>query len=213
MEKVIIEIFPFIELAPPAQARAIKTLGHINVDENWWDSVYCDFEQIAAILGVTVDLSRTFFSGMDGQGGACNFQGSVDVLRLIEAVEQKAWKEYAPVQEFNFPVIGISPHVLRLLKNGAIRAGAKVRSGRRDISVQAELVIDYSYNLCLNYDNIETALEDLEGSVNGICQELNRFLYGSLKRDYEWRVSDETVRETLLEGERRFLEDGREFLL
>lgn len=72
---------PFAELSEKAKdkAREAYTSGDYPYDD-WWDSVYEDFEQVCTILGIIIDRSKKrlaiYFSGFWSQGDCATFEGS-----------------------------------------------------------------------------------------------------------------------------------------
>ncbi len=57
MRKIELKIYSFSELSEEAQQKAINKLSNINVDCQWWDSIYMDSENIGLKI-TSFDLDR-----------------------------------------------------------------------------------------------------------------------------------------------------------
>jgi hypothetical protein len=55
--------------------KLIEQHRYINVEDNWWDSVYDDFRMICSIIGVDLDKNEPQFSGFASQGDGASFMG------------------------------------------------------------------------------------------------------------------------------------------
>lgn len=57
MRNVRTKVYQFSELSEQAKQKAIETLSHINVDYEWWESIYEDAENIGLDI-TSFDLDR-----------------------------------------------------------------------------------------------------------------------------------------------------------
>ncbi|MBW7891579.1 MAG: hypothetical protein H3C48_11260 [Chitinophagaceae bacterium] len=209
MKQVTIELYQFSELDDTAKNTALDKMRHTNLDYGWWDFVYDDFKTIAEFVGIAVDLNKCYFSGFYHQGQGSSFTASVDIKKLLQGVQTKAWKEHAPDAKLNFPAMDIDKRILDLIQRDIIDTWAQVKPTNREIAITVSIDFNFSYNRCKNYNCIEDELSRLEEDIAEVCKELNHFLFASLQREYEYQCSDIAVAQTIEANEYSFTADGR----
>lgn len=208
MKQVTIKLYQFSELEEDARKTALDKMRDINLDHQWWDFVYDDFKTIAEFVGITVDLKKTYFSGFYHQGQGSAYTASVNIKKLLQGVKTVAWKEYTPKTELDFPVINIDRKILDLIQRDIIDTWAKVEPTDRETSINVLTDLNFSYNRYKNYNCIEDELSRLEEDITEVSEELNRFLFATLEREYEHLITDEAVTETIEANEYSFTADG-----
>lgn len=208
MKKVFVKLYQFSELSDEAKETALDKLRDINVDHNWWDFVYDDFKTIAEFLGITVSLKKTYFSGFYHQGQGSSYTASLNVIKLLQGLKKKAWKEYAPKLDFDFPELKIDSRVIDLIERGIIDTWAEVTPSNKGTSITVSVDLNYSLNRCINYNRIDAELSRLEEWIEEVCKDLNHFLFISLQNEYEYLTSDKAVTETIEAGEYSFTIEG-----
>src|SRR5271165_3112024 len=88
MRIVETSVYEFTELSDAAKDKA-RVWFRETIDDDWWDSVYDDFERICPILGVTLATRAVrlfgggtrqkpciWFSGFASQGDGASFEGA-----------------------------------------------------------------------------------------------------------------------------------------
>ena len=208
MKTIQLKLFTFRELGRTAKQRALTGFRHLNTGFDWWVDEYEDFVNLCATLGISVDRSSLKFSGFYGQGDGSAFSASVDFARLPEAIRQQAWKAYAPLQEFRFPELQVDHRVLRLVENGILPNEMQIIARQRVNGITVNLGI-YVVQEYKTHDNVFEELDQLEEWLRSIADILNRYLYDTLQRQYEFLTADRTVKESILLNEYLFSADGR----
>jgi hypothetical protein len=201
--------YKFSELNREAQLIVVEKYADINVDGEWWEIVYDNFKTVANVLGVTVDLKKTWFQLPPERGSS--YTAEVNVLTLIKSLETKAWENIIPLPNFNFLPLTINKRVISLMESRIIDASASVSAANRESEILVQFDSNYNSNACLNYNNIDAQLSTLEEMVTDACGELNHFLIKELEQDYEYRTSKEQITKTFLVNQYRFSKDGRRF--
>lgn len=211
-----VKLYQFNELSEDAQQKAIDKFRDLNVDFDWWDSVYDDFKMICDTVGIDVDLKKTYFSGFSSQGDGATFTASVDLLKLIDGINNKKYLEHAPnihdeVRSFTPSPCTIDARVLDLIKREWIDVTVSVNARDRSYSSEHEFNSNYTHNECVNYDRIEKQLTDLESWIDDVVSEFDNLLYRLLEKEYEYRTSDEAVKEGIIANEYEFTKDGKQY--
>lgn len=208
MKQISIRLYQFSELDEDAKKKALNKMRDINLDHRWWDFVYDNFKTIAAYIGITVDLKKTYFSGFYHQGQGSAYTASVDVKKLLHGVKTMGWREHAPKVQLDFPAIATDRRILDLIQRDFINSWVKVETTNRDTSVNVSVDLRFSYNKCKNYNCIEDEVSRLEKAITEVCEELNHFLFTTLKKEYEYLSSDAAVKDTIEANEYSFTADG-----
>lgn len=60
MREKVIRLFPFTQLSEEAQEKALESLSDINVDCDWWESVYIDAEEVGLKI-ISFDIDRGLY--------------------------------------------------------------------------------------------------------------------------------------------------------
>jgi hypothetical protein len=211
MRIVKTKVYSFRELDEEAQGRALHRFSNINIDWDWWEFIYEDFKTVTAYFGITVDLKRTYFKGLDGQESGSSYTASVDISTMWNALQNQSWKAYMPDTKFDFPATAIDRRVMKLTQDRVIDAWANVRPSRRETGIRVDFGTGYTYNECVNYNHIENVLSDLKELTTEVCEELNHFLFSSLVCEYESCMSRTAVTAGILRAGIRFLKNGESF--
>lgn len=209
MKQVLINLFSFSGLSEEARQTALDEMRYTNVAHEWWEFVYEDFKILAVYLGIAVDLKKTYFSGFYHQGQGSSFTATVDISKMLDGLQNRSWKQYAPQQDFHFPDTAIGKRIQDLLKRKVIDASASVTPSKRGTAIDVWTDIDYSRNQCVNYERIDAQLSRLEELAEEVCRELNHFLFTTLQSEYEYLTSDEAVKESIECNDYSFTKDGK----
>lgn len=215
MKKVTITTYSFAELSEKAKAKAIDQFRDINTDHEWWDYVYSDFGEICNTIGIEVDLKHTYFNGFSIQGQGATFSADIDLSKLIEGIKNKTWANHAPnlEQDNNFTPspCPVDKRVLKLIEQGVIDLSCGIEHNSRYYSSKVDFSSNYTYNECIDYNNIEAELKKLEDWLKDIAGELDSLLFNLLEKEYDYMTSEEAIIETIEANDYQFLESGKQY--
>jgi hypothetical protein len=213
---VRIKVFKFNELSEQAQKKALEKYYGVNTDFDWWDFVYDKFKAICTLIGVDVDLEKTYFSGFSHQGQGATFTAEIDFAKLIDGINGKAYLAHSPnlhteVPSFSPDPCEVDKRVIRLIKKGNIDIYTDVRADDQPYSSKVEFRSNYTYNECVNYKNIDGQLDQLESWLTDIVSELDNLLFRLLESEYEYRTSEEAIKAAIIANEYEFTQEGKFF--
>lgn len=208
MQQVTLNLYSITEINGKAKETALEEYRYINVEHNWWGTVYDDFAEICKTIGITVDTESIYFRGFYSQGDGSAFDAIVNIPACIEAISNEAWKQYAPNEKLNLTTVEVNKRVLRLFTEQLIDA-PKIVGNTRAYYVTAEQPYDFENYKKTDFSNIENHLENMLSWVKSVGKELNRFLYKSLQREYEGLITDEAVEDAIEANEYVFTSDGK----
>jgi hypothetical protein len=204
------EVFTFDELSDAARdtAREWYRAGHL--DDDWWDTVYSDFEAICGILGIALKTTPVtlmgggirrkpciYFRGFSSQGDGASFE--------IEC--------YAYARGSVARIMAHAP------KDEALHAIARRLAGiqRRNfyrLYARAEQRGFYCHEHTMHIDvrrDDADMTADAEEAVSEALRDLARWLYGCLEREYDYLQSDEMVDEAIIANAYTFTAEGERF--
>ena len=208
MKTLQIKLYEFAELDDKGKKKALSELCDINVDYDWYESIFYDFQAIVRTLGITLTTNNIHFSGFYSQGDGSAFKASVNLPELLAGVKNENWKTYAPLLELDLPVYEADKHLIKLIKNEGIDISPQIIQPTRSYYVRAEMNFQFPYNNH-RFDRIEAELGKLEEWLQAVADKLNRYLYKSLQDDYEYQTSDKAIIEAIEANEYHFTADGK----
>jgi hypothetical protein len=205
-------VYQLAELDETAKDKARAWFREGGFDHDWYDAVYTDFEQVCAVLGITLNArairlwgggSRQepciYFRGFWSQGDGACFEGRYAYARGAPA----KIRAYAPQDT-----------ALHHLADGL-----QAVQGRNfyQLHAQARHRGHYYHEYCM-----EIAVErespvgqdmtpDAEEIVVEALRDLARWLYRQLEREYEYQSSDERIDEAIAANAYTFTETGHRF--
>ena len=209
MKQITVDTFGYDELPADIQKKVLERHFNINLDFEWWDSTYDWFKEIADTIGIEVDLKKSYFRGFYSQGDGSSFTASVDLLELIAGIQAERWKENWPQLELTLPSPTLPARILALIQKGFITVTIQVLPNWRDTSIKVETFIDFEYNACKNYTQVEAALNQLEEWITKVCEAMNRLFYRLLRDDSDYLSSSEAIEETIRAKDYSFTSIGR----
>jgi len=209
MKTITLKLYSFNELDKNAKEKALTTYRDFNVEFDWWDDEFEDFIRLCAYMGIAVTKDSIKFRGFWSQGDGSGFSASVDIPKLISALTNEAWKDYAPQQEFAFPTVQIDRRVLALVANHILSSEPQIICRSRYYGIVVDLGISEVVKDGKTHDNIFEELDKLEEWLRSVAEELNRYLYQTLEKQYEYLTSDSAVKLTMLTNGYLFTADGR----
>jgi hypothetical protein len=210
--------FSFEELSPEAQSHAIEENRDINVSYSGWeDGVTEGFKEDMSEIGI--DDIEISYSGFFSQGDGASFtSGNIDTRKLFNAARIKSTdaldmevenkddkdKEFHDLLDTLEDVglvdrIRIKPEEIRV----NISRGSSHYYHENTVGVNMELWDEpEGWKEPMGFiDNLE---KEITNFIRGKCKEL----YSDLSKEYDYLTSDEAVKETLIDNDNEFYEDG-----
>lgn len=202
-------LYTFDGLSDEAKEKARDWYRSFDVDDDWHEFIYDDFEAVCAILGVTLDTRtvrlygggirqkpRIWFRGFHSQGDGACFEGSY----YYEKAASRKIREYAPQDS---ELHAIADDLQAVQRRNFYRLAAT-------ISHCGFYYHEYSMRISVERDspNYQDMTADAEEAVAEALRDLARWLYGQLEREYEYRISDAVIDEMLIANEYTFTEIG-----
>lgn len=204
------EIFTFDELSEDAQEKAREWYRQGNLDYEWWDTVYSDFETICDILGIV--LKTTPVSLMSGgmRGRPCiYFRGfwsqsdgaSFEVERYSYAKGSSARiMTYAPKDE---ELHTIARRLADIQRRNFYQLYARADQHGRYCH-------QHSMRIEVHRGDAEM-IADAEEVISEAFRDLARWLYDCLEREFDYLQSDEMVDEAIMANAYTFTAAGQRF--
>ena len=201
MRTIRTKVYSFSELSNTAQDKAISQFSDINVDYEWWESVYDDLFELCKTIGIEVDLKQTYFSGFSHQGSGSAFTAHIYVAECLKAIKAEKWKEYAPVDKLEF--YPVTDNMLRLCH----LCSCNIQTANRESSVK----INFDADTCGNHPNIDAVITEIEDFFEDVAQTINNWFYRNLEKEYEYLTGSEAIKETIIANDYEFTIDGNRF--
>jgi hypothetical protein len=204
------EVFAFDELTGAAREKAREWYRQGNLEYEWWDMVYSDFETICDILGIALKTYPVtlmgggtrrkpciYFRGFSSQGDGASFD--VDCYAYargsVARIMAHASKDEA-LHAIARQLAGIQRRNFYRLYASAEQRGFYCHEHTMHIDVRRD-------------DTDMTA--DAEEAVSEALRDLARWLYGCLEREYDYLQSDEMVDEAIIANAYTFTAEGERF--
>jgi hypothetical protein len=204
------EVFTFLELSDEAKESAREWYRQGHLDDEWWDTVYSDFEAICEILGIALKTMPVtlagggmrrkpciYFRGFGSQGDGASFE--VECYSHAKGSSARIMA-YAPNDDELHAIVqrlgGIQHRNFYRLYARADQRGRYCHENTMHIDVRRD-------------DAAMTA--DAEEVVCKALRDLARWLYDRLEREYDYLQSDEVVDESLLVNAYTFTATGERF--
>jgi hypothetical protein len=209
MKTITLKLYSFKELDKAGKEKALTTYRDLNINFIWWDDEFEDFIELCSYLGIAVIKDSIKFRGFYSQGDGSAFSAKADIPKLQDAIKNQSWKNYAPLQEFPFSPTDIDRRVLALVAKNILPGEPQIINRSRSFNVAVDLGIYLINESNKDHDNIFEELEKLETWLRDIANVLNKYLYNSLEKQYEFLTSDTAIKESILTNEYLFTADGR----
>jgi hypothetical protein len=209
MKQITLKLYCFNELDKEAKVKALTTYRDLNVNFDWWDDEYEDFIALCSYMGIAVIKDKIKFTGFYSQGDGSGFSAMVDIPKLLIAVANQSWKDYAPMQEFAFSIPQIDRRVIALVANGLLPGEPQIISRSRQYGVITDLGISEVIRDGKMHENIFEELDKLEEWLRSVAEILNRHLFKSLENQYDFLTNDTAIKESIVTNEYLFTADGR----
>jgi hypothetical protein len=209
MKTITLKLFSFNELDKQAKQNALTTYQDLNIGFDWWNDEFEDFIELCSYMGIAVNKDSIKFRGFYSQEDGSGFSATVDIPKLFIAVANQSWKDYAPMQEFDFEVPQVDRRVMALVAGGLLPSEPQIIGRSRQFGVVTNVGISEVIKDRKTHDNIFEELDKLEEWLRSVAETLNRHLYKSLENQYEFLTSDTAIKESILNNEYLFTTDGR----
>jgi hypothetical protein len=209
MKTITLKLYSFKELDKTGKEEALTTYRDLNINFDWWDDEFEDFIDLCSYLGIAVIKDSIKFRGFYSQGDGSGFSAKADIPKLQDAIKNQSWKNYAPLQQFQFSPTDIDRRVLALVTQNLLPGEPQIISRSRQYGVVVDLGIYVVNDNGKTRDNIFEELDKLEIWLREIAETLNRYLYNTLEKQYEFLTSDTAIKESILTNEYLFTADGR----
>jgi hypothetical protein len=193
----------------------------INVDHDWWDSVYEDFLRVCELLGVDVEHTPRrayrgagrevtvrdpciYFSGFCSQGDGASFSGDYSTVRYdreagklvyVADAAPVAIREYAP----NDTKLHDIADDLCLMRRIYGDVGVKITKRGHYFHAYTMDIGSVEFNDVEDGDDDVPAeiVDVVEATIRDNMRALADWLYDQLETEYDHLTSDEVVAETL----------------
>jgi len=176
-------IYTFEELSDKAKQKAIDNLSSINVDYDWWDSVYEDANQVGITI-TSFDLDRN----RHAESKICNPEETAELILENHGQECETYKtaqafmnEYKPLKA-KFDRI---EEINERFSNHHSKLAYKI--------------FDYG-------EKLENEIDELKDDFKKSITEDYSI---NLQKEYEYLCSDEAIREHIESNDYEFMEDGK----
>lgn len=203
-------VYKFDELSDRAKERARDWWRELESQDSDWSCMYDDFEQVAKIIGITFDTrpvklmgggtryeSKIYWSGFSSQGDGACFEGSyeynLDCARKI--------RQYAPQDE---KLHAIADGLVAIQRKYFYKLQAKITHRGNYYHAYSMDVEVYRDGASSNY----TSEEDACDTITELMRDFANWMYRHLEKEYEYRMSDENVDESIRANEYEFDEQG-----
>lgn len=195
-------VFSFEELSPEAQEKAIEKFRDINVDYYWSEPTIWDWKDKLIEQGFLEPEIQ--FSGFWSQGDGASFTAKVDALKFLSGQTKKIQEKFKPLHD-------------------VLTGESETNDDYKEVKFSIERndhrnVHEYSCGIFAerfgqkeHTKEENELLEELEKLIEEQRLELCREIYKSLEEEYNYRTMESAVKETLIENEYQFLEDGSLF--
>lgn len=98
--------------------------------------------------------------------------------------------------------------MLKLIESEAVSWTLSVKATRHN-SIELQSFLRFNKDHRSNLSNIEASLTEIERMIYKVCQDLNKYLFRSLRTEYEYLTCRETIIETILANAYHFTERGK----
>lgn len=190
MKTIEIKLFEFEELSAEVQAKVIERNSDINIFDDWHDFSLQTFKEELAEVGFTDAVIS--YSGFWSQGDGLSFDAKIDIDKFAETINEK--------------------RIAKLINNGEIGEFEICKtSNANHYSHKYTRYVDSPYLHSNKHKNLESVLEAFKEKINDKRLELCNKYYRSLETEYDSLRTEQAIKETIIENEYTFLENGQRF--
>lgn len=178
-------VYKFSELSPDAQKKAIDNLRDINTDYDWWD--FTGPNHLLATKGF--EDAKISFSGFWCQGDGASFTARINLETYLK--DRPKFRRLIP-----------------LAKEGYI-AFKVIRGSSNYVHENTCRVEDYCTGIDARHNLLSRLIGELYADLELERYNLSREIYRELEEDYNYRTSDEAIKETIEANDYDFTENGK----
>lgn len=210
MKTLRIKVYTFDELSDAAKEKARAWWRDCENQDFDTDFLYEDFERVAKILGVEFDKRRVdlyggghryapkiWWTGFYSQGDGASWEGSYAYAKGCA----KEMRRYAP-KDAELHRIADELAAVQKVNAYQVRALAKHRG-------------HYYHSGCMEVDVFHNRDRELDGRfqdrVTQVLRDFADWMWKQLRDEYEYRMSDEQVDESIRINDYTFTADGARF--
>lgn len=209
----------WLVLSKERRSKLLKENRNVNVEYDWWDSLFEDFVEQLAEIGITVDTHEVklmngktrqdpsiYFSGFWCQGDGAYFEGRVsDWPKFLAVLGKESWAFWA--YEYNWTASSSKAYGNNISVNSELAAPENPHDEEEDpLRFHAWSVI--------NLPPSEADLAALESKIEDKFNELASELYNDLEAEHDYQTADEQVVDWVLshlDDEELIGEEAEEF--
>lgn len=202
-------VFMFDQLSDEAKARALEKNYEVNVDHEWWDSVYDDAVMMAAVMGIDISCRRgssqaaIWFSGFSSQGDGACFEGQYSYKKgALKALKSEASAGYKDQQTGQWVTIESNVELHRICKG--LQDAQRGHFYKLEADVKQRGHYNHSGCTSIEVSHAEDLSRDIGDAEDDIAQLLRDFMdwiYARLNAEYDYLTSEEQVKEALVDVE------------
>jgi hypothetical protein len=211
--------YSFEELSPEAQENALDNSRYINVDHGWEDVVTEEFKENMRKIGI--DDIMILYTGFSSQGDGASFTSDdIDTRKLFDAIGIKSSKalnmetddERSDGENKNFyDLLDTLEDIGQVDRNRIKPEEIRVWIVRTDSNHYHYNTVRANVEIWEEPDGWEEPYgftAELEDKVTEYIRGLCKDLYRDLEKEYDSQISDEAVKETLMDNDYKFDEEG-----
>jgi hypothetical protein len=194
----------------------LDTHRDINVDHDWWGSVYDDFQQICEIMGIELETHPVklmngklrydpdiSFSGFWSQGDGASWTGRYRAQGLVPTTYEPLptydlapakIREHAPNDEELHRIADELCFLARIYGPTTAKVGRNCTRYSHEMTMQIDEWEPYFEE---HEDRPEEVATHIEETLLEQFRDLARWLYSTLENEHDYLTSDEAVAETL----------------
>lgn len=205
-------VYEFHELSEQAREKARAWFREGVGDQDWYESIYDDFEEICRILGVELATRAVplmgggirrkpciWFSGFCSQGDGACFEGAYS----YEKGAARRIRDYAPRDA---ELHAITDRLQEIQRANFFQLSARITHRGRYCHA-------YAMDIAVERDsrNWQEMTHGADGALIESLRDLAHWLYRQLEREWDYMMSDEYADEGIAANTYTFTESGRRF--
>lgn len=194
-----IKIFEFNELSEAAQQKVLRDYCDINVNFDWWHFAFDDAEIVNLKIS-GFDLDREWSIDIDP------LSSIEEVLSAIIEEHGQSTDTAKLARQYSEKLNTLNSRLIRV--QNTLNEIDRLFPGYWDPESVPHKYVDL-YEYCEELEaEIEECIEELE---DDFIHEIGQCYLTILRNEYEWRISEEAIIETIEANEYEFTEDGNQF--
>jgi len=186
----------WLEFDKKIAEKIIEKYRDINTDFNWYENTIAEFVKDMEMKGLDIDTKNVNFSGFWSQGDGASFTCNLSPEYI---------DTWIGANKAEFP--SLYAHIGTDLLFGHMSKNSYATHYCHDKTVNLSLEFnDWNRD---NYPNMQIEVNQLEQLIITVLRGYMVLLYNTLKKEYEYLASDESIIDTLKANEYEFDVAGR----